>query len=145
MRRRERWFAVLVGIAATAAVLVPGVRMLAEGPDTPDGFPLSTYPMFARDRGRIVEVPTVVAVRDGTVERLTPSTIAGTDQVIEASVVVADAVRAGPAATAALCEEVLGRVEGAEEVRVVVERHDALRWAAGDEEPAARRVVGSCR
>jgi hypothetical protein len=92
-----------------------------------------------------VEVPTVVAVRRGSVERLSPSAIAGTDQVIEASVVVADAVRAGPAATAALCEEVLGRVEGADEVRVVVERHDAVRWAAGDEEPVERRVVGSCR
>jgi hypothetical protein len=135
----------VVGVVATLAVLVPGVRTLADGPDAPDGFPLSTYPMFARDRGRIVEVPTVVVVRDGTVERLSPSAIAGTDQVIEASVVVADAVRAGPAATAALCEEVLGRVDGAEEVRVVVERHDAVRWAAGDEEPAQRRVVGSCR
>jgi hypothetical protein len=121
------------------------VRTLVAGPDAPDGFPLSSYPMFARDRGQIVEVPTVVAVRDGTAERLSPSTIAGTDQVIEASVVVADAVRAGAAATAVLCEEVLGRVEGAEEVRVVVERYDAVRWAAGDEEPAEQRVVGSCR
>ena len=144
MRRGERWFAVLVGVAATVAVLVPGVRMLIEGPDTPDGFPLSTYPMFARDRGRIVEVPTVVAVRDGEVERLTPSTIAGTDQVIEASVVVGDAVRAGPAAAAALCEEVLERVGDADEVRVVLERHDGVRWAAGDEEPVERQVVASC-
>ena len=135
----------MIGIVATLAVLVPGARLLVEGPEAPDGVPFSTYPMFARDRGRNVEVPTVVAVRDGAVERLSPSAIAGTDQVIEASVVVATAVRAGATATAALCEEVLGRVEGVDEVRVVVERYDALRWAAGDEEPAERRVVGTCR
>lgn len=145
MRRGERWFAVLVGVAATVAVLVPGVRMLVEGPETPDGYPLSTYPMFARDRGRVVEVPTVVAVRDGEVERLSPTAIAGTDQVIEASVVVGDAVRGGPTAAAALCDEVLGRVGDADEVRVVVERHDGVRWAAGEDEPVERRVVASCR
>jgi hypothetical protein len=145
VRPGERRFAVLVGVVVTIAVLVPGVRMLVEGPDTPDGFPLSTYPMFARDRGRLVEVPTVVAVREGEVERLNPTAIAGTDQVIEASVVVGDAVRAGPAAAAALCDDVLARAGDVDEVQVVVERHDAVRWAAGDDEPDERRVVASCR
>lgn len=144
----ERRFAVLVGVLATAAVLVPGVRLLADE-GAPDGFPLSTYPMFARDRGRVVEVATVVVARDGgEVERLSPSTIAGTDQVVEASVVVATAVRRGPTAAAALCEEVLGRARGLgpdAELQVVVERYDTVRWAAGDDDPDERRVVAACR
>lgn len=121
------------------------MRLLVEGHETPDGFPLSTYPMFARDRGRVVEVPSVVLVRDGEVERLSPTTIAGTDQVIEAAVVVGEAVRGGEGTAGALCEEVLGRVDGPVEVQVVVERYDTVRWAAGDDEPDDRRVVASCR
>jgi hypothetical protein len=97
--RRERRLALGVAAAVVVGVALPGVRMMASG-DAPDGLPLSTYPMFARDRGRVVEQPTVVAVSpDGYVERLSPETIAATDQVMQAAEAVRRALDAGPAAT----------------------------------------------
>jgi hypothetical protein len=130
-------------------VAAPGAWLLAGGRDAPDGFPLSTYPMFTRDPGRVVDLPTVVAVSpDGHVDRLSPETIAGTDQVIQAGVTVGQALRDGPSATRALCREVAGRVDagsGIATVAVVVERHDAVAWSAGDREPLDRRTVAECR
>jgi hypothetical protein len=126
------------------AVAVPGVRMLASA-DAPDGFPLSTYPMFGRDPGRVVELPTVVArAPDGEVERLSPETIAGTDQVIQAGVTVRQAIDRGGDATAALCRDVAGRVDPPATVAVVVEEHDAVAWSAGDREPLGRRTLATC-
>jgi hypothetical protein len=146
--RGDRWRALLVSAAVVVAVAVPGVRTLVED-DAPDGFPLSTYPMFSRDRGRVVELPTVVAVTaDGTVERLSPATIAGTDQVMQASAAVRGAVADGPPAARALCAEVAARLPGRTPpvvtVEVVVERHDAIAWSSGSRAPLDRRTVASC-
>lgn len=144
MDRRERRWAVLVSAVAVVAVALPGIRTLAS-PGAPDGFPLSTYPMFTRDPGREVDQPTVVAVSPGgDVERLSPGTIAGTDQVIQAGVAVRRAVAGGPAAAARLCAEVAGRVAAPATVAVVVERHDVVAWSAGDREPLERRTVADC-
>jgi hypothetical protein len=144
MTRRERITALVVSGALVTAVALPGLRLLASS-DAPDGFPLSTYPMFSRDPGRVVELPTVVTVTPaGEVERLSPQTIAGTDQVIQAGVTVRQAIARGPAATAALCGEVAGRVAPPATVEVVVERHDSVGWSAGDREPLDRRTLASC-
>lgn len=142
----EKVWAVTVSAVIVVLVAFPGLRMLVED-STADGFPLSTYPMFTNDPGRIVELPTVVATgEDGAVERLSPQQIAGTDQVIQAAVTVQDAVRGGRSATAALCREVAARVERpSTTIAVVVERHDAIAWS-GDPaaEPLSRRVVTTC-
>jgi hypothetical protein len=142
--RRERRRALAVAAVVVVGVALPGIRMLASG-DAPDGLPLSTYPMFTRDPGRVVEQPTVVAVLPGgDVERSSPETIAGTDQVMQAARAVRQAVGAGPAATRPLCEEVAGRVEAPATVAVVVERYDAIAWSEGDREPFGRRTVVAC-
>jgi hypothetical protein len=144
VNRRERRRALAVTAAVVVGVALPGIRMMASG-DAPDGLPLSTYPMFARDPGRVVEQPTVVAVSpDGDVERLSPETIAGTDQVMHAARAVRRALDAGPAATRALCEEVAGRVDAPASVAVVVERHDGIAWSADDRGPLDRRTVVTC-
>lgn len=127
-----------------AAVAVPGVRMLASS-DAPDGFPLSTYPMFARDPGRVVEVATVIAISPGgDIQRLSPETIAGTDQVIQAGVTVHQGIDRGPAAAAALCRDVAARIAAPATVAVVEEEHDAVAWSAGEREPRERRTVADC-
>lgn len=144
MDRRARWRALLVSAAVVIAVAVPGVRMLIS-PEVPDGFPLSTYPMFTRDRGRVVEVATVVAeTPQGEVGRLSPRTIAGTDQVVQAGVTVRQAVAAGPGAAGRLCDEVAGRVAAPATVAVVVERYDVIAWSAGGREPLERRAHAEC-
>lgn len=144
MDRRERRRALLVSTAVVVAAALPGIRTIASA-GAPDGFPLSTYPMFTRDPGRVVEQPTVVAVSTGSgVERLSPRTIAGTDQVIQAGVTVRRAMARGAGATARLCAEVAARVGGPSTVAVVVERHDVVAWSAGDREPVERRTVAEC-
>jgi hypothetical protein len=145
MERGERWRAGVVSVLIVAAVAWPGVQWLVD--DRPsDGFPISTYPMFTRDPGRIVELPTVVAIDpDGGVERLSPQEIAGTDQVIQASVAVRTAVARGPGAARALCREAAARVSGPAALEVVIERHDAIAWAADSAtEPVERRTVAAC-
>jgi hypothetical protein len=141
---RERRRALGVAAAVMVGVALPGIRMMSSS-DAPDGLPLSTYPMFAHDRGRVVEQPTVVAVLpDGDIERLSPETIAATDQVIQAAKAVRRALDAGPAATRLLCEEVAGRVDAPAIVAVVVERHDGVAWSARDRGPLERRTVVAC-
>jgi hypothetical protein len=145
VNRRERGRGLAVAAAVVVGVVVPGIRMLASS-DAPDGIPLSTYPMFTRDPGRVVEQPTVVAVSpEGEIERLSPETIAGTDQVMQAAMAVRQAVGAGPAPTRALCAEVAGRVDAPATVAVVVERYDAIAWSEGDGEPFERRTVVACK
>lgn len=144
----ERRRALLVSAVVVGAVAWPGLGLvLGHGSDS---FPLSTYPMFSRDPGRTVEVPTVVAIDPaGEVHRLSPSQIAGTDQVIQAGVTVRQAIGAGPAAVAELCSDVAAgladRDDAAVTVAVVVERHDSHAWAEGEDEPVERRTVGDCR
>jgi hypothetical protein len=144
VERHERWRALLVSAAVVAAVAVPGVRTLVSG-TAPDGFPLSTYPMFTRDPGRVVVLSTVIAVSPtGEVDRLSPETIAGTDQVVQAGVTVQQAIDAGRDAAAHLCDEVAERVDGPATVAVVVEHHDVVAWSAGDRGPLERRTVADC-
>ena len=128
---------------ATAVVLVvvaPALRT-----DAPDGFPLSTYPMFAADRGRAVALATVVGIdRNGTAVRLDPGTIADTDEVMLASATVGRAVGAG--SDARLCAEIADRLEGGavDTVEVRSETYDSVDYFAGDTEPLAIEVHTRC-
>jgi hypothetical protein len=128
-----------VTAVAAAAVLAPAVW-----PHASDGFPLSTYPMFTDERGRVIGLDTVVLERDGRRQRLSPALIGGTDEVVLASATVSDAIAGGPAAVARLCREVADRLDRAGTVEVVTEVYDTvalLRHGAG---PVQRRVHGTC-
>jgi hypothetical protein len=143
VNRRERGTALFVSGVLIAAVAIPGVRMVVS-PDAPDGFPLSTYPMFAHDPGRVAELATVVVITPSGYERLSPETIAGTDQAVQAAKTVRWAIDRGRAASAALCRDIAARVERPGTVAVVIEEHDAIAWSAGDREPRQRRTVADC-
>jgi hypothetical protein len=130
-------------VVATAVVLVMVAPALRS--DAPDGFPLSTYPMFTADRGREVELATAVGVEgDGTVVRLDPGTIADTDEVMLASATVGRAVGLG--SDARLCAEIADRLKdgtpGTVEVRT--ETYDSVEYLAGDTEPLAVEVHTRC-
>jgi hypothetical protein len=113
-----------------------------------DSFPLSTYPMFSTRRSTAETVDTAVAVdADGTIRRLGPQRIAGTDEIILATATVSGAINAGTVDQ--LCTEIARRVAGdgpgtAVGVEVVTERFDAIRWYRGDHTPIDRVVHATC-
>jgi hypothetical protein len=135
---RGRVAAYVGAVAVLAAMLGPPLRSPPR-----DSYPLSTYPMFSSDRGRISSVATVVALdRGGAVHRLDPHLVSGADEVMLAVQTAANAVRRGPEASLALCQDVADRVSGAggglgdvTEVVVRVERHDAVAHFTSDPTP----------
>jgi hypothetical protein len=134
----RRWVAYGITLIAVVAVALPGFT-------DRDSFPLSNYPMFSNDRGRINAFDTAVGVDvGGNVERLSPRRISGSYEVIHAASTVSKAIRAGDAD--GLCREIAARSRGHGLVRieVVTETYDAVRWFEGDETPLARRVHARC-
>ena len=100
-------------VVAAVVVLSP---MLRE--PTNDTYPLSTYPMFAFDRGAEHTIGTAVEIgADGAAVRLSPKLIAGTDEVILASVTVKRSIASGEADQ--LCEEIAERLGPGRTVEVL--------------------------
>lgn len=94
-------------LIAAAVVLSP----LLHSPNH-DSYPLSTYPMFADDRGPETTIDTAVAIdSDGNVHRLSPKIISGTDEIVTASVVVQRAIIRGDAED--LCQDIAKVVDDA--------------------------------
>lgn len=149
--------AYLVAAVAAAAVAAPGIATL-RGNAGDDSFPLSTYPMFSRERGRVSDFAVVVGYdTTGRAHRLSPTVIGGSDQVIHAATTVRNAIIGGPGASDELCIEILGRVLDADReagagfdrddvvtVEIATERHDAVAWFEGDERPIERTVHATC-
>jgi hypothetical protein len=140
----RRLAALLVTIAAVVVVLSPLVW-----DEDRDSYPISTYPMFARDRGRVRSYATVVGVRaGGEIERLSPEAIAGTREPVQAAETVIREVRRGHAA--ALCDDVAARVAGRDgdaeprSLEVVTETYDVLAYFDGRTEPEQRVVHATC-
>lgn len=123
---------------AGALVLGPMVRDPRD-----DSYPLSTYPMFATDRGDRHEIATVVEVLDdGATARLSPESIAGTDEIVLTAVTVERALRAGDASV--LCAEVAARLGEGREVRVQSETHDVVELVAAGAPPLAVTIHAEC-
>lgn len=134
----RRAVVILFSLLMVAAAIWPATTSPAR-----DSFPLSNYPMFAADRPTEASFATVVAVADdGTTDRLTPRTIGGTDQVIQAAATVARAVRDDEADE--LCREILERVDDPARLEVVTERYDTIGWFDGSETPISRTVHATC-
>lgn len=131
-----RW---LVTAAVACVVTAPAVW-----PHAADGFPISTYPMFTAERGRVISLDTVVLAHEGRRTRLSPDSIGGTDEVVLAAATVSRAIAAGPAALSALCAEIAGRVDRPGTIEVVTERHDAIALLRDGAEPLTIRVHRRC-
>ena len=110
-----------------------------------DGYPLSTYPMFATDRGDTSTIATAVGITsDGDVVRLSPEELAGSDEPMQAISTAAAAIREGRAD--AWCDQVAARV-GADDVETVEvrrETHDVIAHFTDDADPIDVDVVTSC-
>jgi hypothetical protein len=128
----NRWGAALVSIGLVGATLEPIVRAPAD-----DGFPLSTFPMFATPRPTQVVMSYAQGVtRDGRPRMLSPGHL-GTGEVMQAFSLIQGAVAAGPRARLALCTAIAARVAGDAALRdvvaiqIVAGTHDAVDYFAG--------------
>lgn len=127
-------------LVALAAVIV--LSPLLRDPDS-DTYPLSTYPMFATNRGEDHRIPTVVELLpSGTTARLSPELIAGTDEGVLTAVTVSRAVRDGQAA--ALCAEVVDRLGPGRSARVQTEHHDVVALVADGAPPLSIEIHAEC-
>lgn len=136
MTNRTRW---LVTAAVGLAVLAPALL-----PDGADGFPISSYPMFTSDRGRVMALDTVVLVEGPERHRLSPEAIGGTDEIVLAAVTVTEAIAAGPGALDRLCREVAARVDRPGTIEIVTETHDTIALLQDDAQPLAVEVHERC-
>lgn len=124
------------------AVLLPAVR-------NRDSFPLSTYPMYARQRDVIAIVPAAIGVdATGVRRRLSMATIARTDDPLIAAASLRNAIGSGTAE--ALCAEIATRAPaGIVVVEIVEERVELVKAATSTDaslDPAGpeRTVHASC-
>jgi len=132
--RDGRWVATIVSIGLVGATLAPVLR----APDD-DGFPLSTFPMFATPQPAQVAMSYARGVtRDGRVRVLSPDHL-GTGEVLQAFALIQRAVDRGESARLALCTAIAGRVaadaaDAADrdvvEIRLVAGMHDAVDYLA---------------
>jgi hypothetical protein len=126
--------AVLVSTAVIAATLEPLLRKPAD-----DGFPLSTYPMFATRRPTVQTFHYALAVTaDGKRRTLSPAMI-GSGEILQALRVISNAVERGK--TKPLCEAIAARVASEDDfanvvaIRIVTGTHDAVDYLS-------RNVIG---
>jgi len=138
------WRRRVVMVAVLAVVVSPALR-------DHDSFPLSTYPMYAGTRGRVVSIATAVGVdAAGVAHYLSLSAIADTDDPLIAESTVRRAINTGGAG--ALCTQIAARLDGRnpgsgasiERVEVVDERHDVVARAARHASLLGRSVHATC-
>ena len=133
----RRWTIRLLPVFAAVLVLSPLIR-----DPTSDTYPLSTYPMFATDRGHIHSIATAVERTDDGFARLSPKLIAGTDEAVLASVIVKQAVRLGEAEI--LCEEILERLGADRQVEVRTETLDVVALSVDGSTDSTVTVHATC-
>ena len=126
---RARWVGLVVSLALIAATLEPLDRKPYD-----DGFPLSTYPMFATKRPTVQTYHYALGYSaDGKRHTLTPSMV-GSGEILQALRILEHAVSRGSAETKALCEAIAARVAREDDfaniatIRIVRGTHDAVEY-----------------
>lgn len=130
-------------VGATIVLAVLALAYPAVAPAELDSLPFSNYPMFAHPRGRVTEFNLVVWLDpDGNEHRLDLRAVGGTDQPIQASETVRQAVRRGEADD--LCTEIARGLDRSGVVRVVTVAYDAVGWYEGRRAPVRHSVHAEC-
>jgi hypothetical protein len=143
----ERFHAYAVSAVVLLAMAAPALRAPHD-----DGFPLSTYPMFAHRRGRTNDVTSALAVAADSREARVPPRYVANAETMQAFYTLARAVAAGPSEAEALCAAIALRLRSASEpellravrVELVTESVDAIDYLAGRARPTDRRVHARC-
>jgi hypothetical protein len=142
----HRWGPRIVTLVVVAAMVAPAVSTRPS-----DGFPFSTYPMFAVDRGSRTTISTAVGLTAAGAEvRLSPRLLAGADEAILAVRTARAMVNRDPEGW---CREVADRValdrratapDPVVAVRVVTETHDGVATLTEDAPPVGVLVHATC-
>lgn len=140
--RLERAWAYLVAAVAIGAVL-SSLRSSAR-----DSFPLSTYPMFASQRGTPTLFAVVATTADGK-EQTIPAALVASGEVLQTKVLIQRTVERGPAALEDLCvrtAEKLGREPNPEltSVEIVRRRYDPIAYFESGPQPIERKLLFRC-
>jgi len=142
--RRERWFAIAFGLGLLSLLFVPLIRRA-------DGFPLSNYPMFSRNRSTQADVFHVVAHSRVGEHRPVPPTLLGTVEIMQASQTAKVAAKNGPEAASELCIRVASAVADAgddwadvDALELRKDRYDAVRYWQGERSPSSTKVFARC-
>ena len=114
-----------------------------------DGFPLSTYPMYAGVRATEVEFATAYAVDDAALaQRLSLEIIGASDDPLVVAGELRAAIRSGRAD--ARCRDIAERWQrrgdraGGGTIEVVTEVHDVVALTTGDDSLLGRTVHAVC-
>jgi hypothetical protein len=110
----SRLAAALVSIVLIGATL----SVLRRDPND-DGFPLSTYPMFAHDRGRDLVMAYALGITAAGERRYLTPRIVGSDEVLQAMRIIERALR-DRQELEALCARIAARVRGHADYRDIV-------------------------
>lgn len=131
---RARIAAAVVSLGLIGATLWP----LAKNPRH-DGFPLSTYPMFASRRPTLQTYRYALGETAGGQRRVLRPILVGTGEVLQAMRVIDRATASGRGETAKLCAAIAARVAHDDDfadvvaVRIVTGTHDAVEYLARDQ------------
>ena len=144
----ERPYAYLVSAVLLGLVLCPLARDLGD-----DGFPLSTYPMFARARERVGEVRSAIAVDASVAEVPVPPRYVASSEAMQVVATLRRAITDGPEASRALCKAIAERIAAdrpealgaSQKVLLVTQKVDAIDFLAGRGQPLERKVHARCR
>jgi hypothetical protein len=129
----NRSTAAALSLALLAATLWPVL-----GDPRDDGFPLSTYPMFASKRPTLQTYRYALGETAGGARRTLSPILVGTAEVLQAIRVIDRAVAGGRAESMKLCEAIAMRAAADDEfddivaVRLVTGTHDAVEYLARD-------------
>lgn len=142
----ERAWAYLFGFGLWVAVAAPAFLP----PKQADSYPLSTYPMFTRDRVKTRLRYAEGLEASGQRARLPPEFVANTEP-MQAMRTISLAVGGGPERMAALCQRVAERLQRSPthdrvvSVRLVEGEFDSLGYFRGAREPDHFVVHHECR
>ncbi|MDP2307455.1 MAG: hypothetical protein Q8P18_15620 [Pseudomonadota bacterium] len=143
------WASVVIVVTCAAAIspVVPSLRG-----HKGDSFPLSWYPMFAKERPEY-ERPTYVFATTPKGKRVKVDvsywSSGGFNQGRNE---LTTTVKAGPDRIDAMCERIAARVverdrralRAVTELTVAVGKYDRKRYFEGDEEPISERIITTC-
>ena len=145
---QRRRYAVVFSVAAVTLIGIPIVQNFREKPD--DGFPLSYYPMFSKERHGVTELSHPIGIReDGMTIDLHYRTVAsgGMNQVRRQ---IRKIIRNGDAKE--LCRDVAENVAKSRRkeyrdivaVAIVTDTYDFHDFFSGNRTPRRRKVIARC-